>query len=76
MIVLLQYTDEKYKGLSIRSTHVNGRTKCLNEFKKYYKDGILPIQYTNVLFVHEPESYYTADKKTIHTLPNEIIDDY
>lgn len=70
------HTDEKYKGLSIRPTHVNGRKKCLNEFKKYYKNGVLPIQYTNVLFVHEPESYYATEKKTVHTLPNEIDNYY
>ncbi len=47
-----------YRGLSMRPTHVDGRTKCLNEFRKYYKNGKLPIHYTNVLFVHQPTSYY------------------
>ena len=54
--------DGAHKGLSIRSTHVNGRTRCLNEFTKYYKDQRLPIHYTNVLFVHEPQSYYPKEK--------------
>ena len=41
--------------------HVNGRTKCLNEFKNYY-NGALPIQHSNVLFMHEPESYYPKER--------------
>ena len=47
----------------MRKSHVNGRTKCLNDFTKYYKDGRLPIRYTHVRIFHEPmDKYYIEDK--------------
>lgn len=55
-----------HRGLSMRKTHVKGRTDCLNDFRKFYKDQRLPIHYTHARIMHEPEkNYYTDTPPTV-----------
>ena len=50
----------------MRKTHVKGRTDCLNDFRKFYKDQRLPIHYTHARIIHEPEkNYYTDTPPTV-----------
>ena len=48
-----------YQGLSKRGgRHYTERTKCLNDFRPFYKNGKIPLYYTQVKITHELRSYY------------------
>ena len=48
-----------YQGLSKRGgRHYTERTKCLNDFRPFYKNGKIPLYYTQTKITHQLRSYY------------------
>ena len=52
-VFLSLFSDEGFRGLSLRPQHYIQRSKCLNKFKELY-GGHLPLHYTHARITYEP----------------------